>query len=118
MVSRAELMREAKDLGIKGRSKMKKAELEEAVRRAKEMGQEATENKTSEPPKKVGRGRPKKAPMAPQSVKKAPKMTEARATPKMAEARAAPKQMPPKQIEAKKAEMMRVQTANKRARGY
>ena len=117
MVSRAELMAEAKDLGIKGRSKMKKAELEEAVRRAKEMGEEATETKTSEPPKKVGRGRPKKAPMAPQSVKKAPKMTEARVAPKMAEARAAPK-MPPKQMEAKKAEMMKVQSANKRARGY
>ena len=108
MVSRAELMAEAKDLGIKGRSKMKKAELEEAVRRAKEMGEEATETKTSEPPKKVGRGRPKKAPMAPPPAKKAPKMAEARAAPKM----------PPKQIEAKKTEMMKVQTANKRARGY
>ena len=98
MVSRAELMAEAKDLGIKGRSKMKKTELEEAIRRAKEMGEEATETKTSE--------------------KKAPKMPEARVAPKMAEARQAPKQMPPKQIEAKKADMMRVQTANKRARGY
>ena len=105
MVSRAELMAEAKDLGIKGRSKMKKAELEEAVRRAKEMGEEATETKTSEPPKKVGRGRPKKAPMAPPPAKK----VETR--------REAPK-MPPKQMEAKKAEMMKVQTANKRARGY
>ena len=105
MVSRAELMAEAKDLGIKGRSKMKKAELEEAVRRAKEMGEEATETKTSEPPKKVGRGRPKKAPMAPPPAKK----VETR--------REAPK-MPPKQIEAKKAEMMKVQSANKRARGY
>ena len=116
MVSRAELMAEAKDLGIKGRSKMKKAELEEAVRRAKEMGEEATETKTSEPPKvKAGRGRPKKAPMAPPPAKKAP--AEARVAPKMAEARAAPK-MPPKQMEAKKAEMMKVQSANKRARGY
>ena len=105
MVSRAELMAEAKDLGIKGRSKMKKTELEEAVRRAKEMGEEATETKTSEPPKKVGRGRPKKAPMAPPPAKK----VETR--------REAPK-MPPKQIEAKKAEMMKVQSANKRARGY
>ena len=105
MVSRAELMAEAKDLGIKGRSKMKKTELEEAVRRAKEMGEEATETKTSEPPKKVGRGRPKKAPMAPPPAKK----VETR--------REAPK-MPPKQMEAKKAEMMKVQTANKRARGY
>ena len=105
MVSRAELMAEAKDLGIKGRSKMKKSELEEAVRRAKEMGEEATETKTSEPPKKVGRGRPKKAPMAPPPAKK----VETR--------REAPK-MPPKQIEAKKAEMMKVQSANKRARGY
>ena len=105
MVSRAELMAEAKDLGIKGRSKMKKAELEEAVRRAKEMGEEATETKTSEPPKKVGRGRPKKAPMAPPPAKK----VETR--------REAPK-MPPKQMEAKKAEMMKVQSANKRARGY
>ena len=107
MVSRAELMAEAKDLGIKGRSKMKKTELEEAVRRAKEMGEEVTETKTSEPPKvKAGRGRPKKAPMAPPPAKK----VETR--------REAPKQMPPKQIEAKKAEMMKVQTANKRARGY
>ena len=106
MVSRAELMAEAKDLGIKGRSKMKKTELEEAVRRAKEMGEEATETKTSEPPKvKAGRGRPKKAPMAPPPAKK----VETR--------REAPK-MPPKQIEAKKAEMMKVQSANKRARGY
>ena len=105
MVSRAELMAEAKDLGIKGRSKMKKSELEEAVRRAKEMGEEVTETKTSEPPKKVGRGRPKKAPMAPPPAKK----VETR--------REAPK-MPPKQMEAKKAEMMKVQTANKRARGY
>ena len=31
MVSRAELMAEAKDLGIKGRSKMKKAELIHAI---------------------------------------------------------------------------------------
>ena len=115
MVSRVELMREAKDLGIKGRSTMKKSELEEAIRRAKEMGEEATETKTSEPPKKVGRGRPKKAPMAPPPAKKVETRREA---PKMAEARAPPKQMPPKQIEAKKAEMMKVQTANKRARGY
>jgi hypothetical protein len=116
MVSRAELMAEAKDLGIKGRSKMKKSDLEEAIRRAKEMGQEATETKTSEPPKvKAGRGRPKNAPMAPQSVKKAPKMPEARAAPMKRAARAAP-QMP--QMEAKKAEMMRVQSVNKKARGY
>ena len=111
MVSRAELMEEAKKLKIKGRSKMKKGELEEAIRKKKEEGEEMPESvKTPDAPKvKAGRGRPKKAPIAPQSVKKAPKM---------AEARQAPKQMPPKQLEAKKAEMMKVQTENKRARGY
>ena len=36
MVSRTELMEEAKKLKIKGRSTMKKAELEEAIKRAKE----------------------------------------------------------------------------------
>jgi len=108
MVSRAELMKEAKDLGIKGRSKMKKAELEEAIRRVKEMSEEKTESvKTPDPPKKVGRGRPKKE-SAPPPMKKEEKKPMRRSIP----------EPPPKQLEAKKTEMMKEKSSGKRGRGY
>jgi len=115
MVSRAELMKEAKDLGIKGRSKMKKSELEEAIRKAKEMSEESAEPaRTPDVPKKMGRGRPKKE--SPPPVKKAEVM-KTQAAEKKAE-------IMKTQTAAKKAEVMKTQaaaktqSAGKRSRGY
>ena len=97
MVSRVELMEEAKKLKIKGRSTMKKAELEEAIKRAKEddddMPQflkdaEADLARTREPKRKTtpvpgrGRGRPKKVQPPPPRREPSPSPMSRKGAPK------------------------------------